>query len=140
MMKMSEIIYMGELRTKATHLRSGEVIITDAPVDNQGKGASFSPTDLAATSLGSCMLTVMGIVAQSRNIDLGIIKVDLFKVMAASPRRISEIHVNLLFENIFDEHTKRILEQTALNCPVAKSLHPGIVQKVTFDYGIVSRT
>jgi len=139
-MKTSEIIYTGELRTKATHLRSGEMIITDAPIDNQGKGASFSPTDLAATSLGSCMLTVMGIAAGGRNIDLGKIRVELFKVMAEAPRRISEIHVHLMFENDFDENTKRVLEQIALNCPVAKSLHPDISQKVTFDYGIASHS
>ncbi|MCC6685066.1 MAG: OsmC family protein [Bacteroidia bacterium] len=139
-MKTSEIIYTGELRTKATHLRSGEVIITDAPIDNQGKGASFSPTDLAATSLGSCMLTVMGIAARGRGIDLGIIRTELLKVMAEAPRRISEIHVHVIFENNFDENTRRVLEQTALNCPVAKSLHPDILQKVTFDYGIVSHS
>src|SRR5690348_127493 len=94
-MNTSKVRYVGNLRTKATHLRSGETIITDAPVDNHGKGEAFSPTDLVATATASCMVTTMGIVANRHSIDLGEIEVDVVKIMADNPRRIAEIHTHL---------------------------------------------
>lgn len=134
-MNTSEIIYTGELRTTCVHLKSGQQIITDAPVDNSGKGEAFSPTDLLATSLGTCMLTVMGIVAKRHNINMAGTKVEVLKVMADSPRRVSEIHVEMHFpKNNFTQKEKELLEHTALACPVAKSLHPDIKQKTRFHY------
>jgi uncharacterized OsmC-like protein len=129
----SQVVYQGELRNILTHLASGQSFITDAPLDNRGKGQAFSPTDLTATSLGACMLTVMGIKAADMNLDISETKVDILKNMAADPRRISGIKVVLTFPSgPFDEKTKNILEHTARTCPVAKSLHPDIVQDIQF--------
>lgn len=129
----SQIIYHGELRNTLTHLASGQSLITDAPVDNRGKGEAFSPTDLTATSLGACMLTVMGIKAADMAIDISGTIVDIQKMMAAEPRRISGIKVVLNFpDRYFDDKTRKILEHTALTCPVAKSLHPDILQDIHF--------
>lgn len=129
----SQIIYHGELRNTLTHLASGQSFITDAPVDNRGKGEAFSPTDLTATSLGACMLTVMGIKAADMAIDISGTIVDIQKMMAAEPRRISGIKVVLNFpDRYFDDKTRKILEHTALTCPVAKSLHPDILQDIHF--------
>jgi putative redox protein len=134
-MNTSEIIYKGELRTNAVHMRSGQQIITDAPLDNNGKGEAFSPTDLLATSLGSCMLTVMGIVSGRHNINMEGTKVDVVKVMADNPRRVSEVHVDIRFpKNTYSDKDKQLLENTALACPVAKSLHPDIKQKTRFHF------
>ncbi len=134
-MNTSEVIYKGNLRTTAIHLKSGQQIITDAPVDNNGKGEAFSPTDLLATSLGSCMLTVMGIVANRHNINLDGTKVEILKVMADNPRRVSEVHVDMHFpKNNYSDKDKQLLENTALTCPVAKSLHPDIKQKTRFHF------
>ena len=131
----SSIIYQGHLRTKATHLKSGEMLVTDAPTDNNGQGAYFSPTDLLATSLGSCMLTLMGIAADKKEFELGKIEVELTKVMGSDPRRVTQIIVQMKIQNVdFDVRKKRILETAALNCPVAKSLHPDIIQDVSFAY------
>lgn len=131
----SEVIYLGELRTEAIHLRSQNKITTDAPPDNQGKGAAFSPTDLAATSLASCMATVMGIFASRKNWNIDGTKFSVDKIMAENPRRISEIHITIRFphEN-FSNEEKKMLENTALTCPVAKSLHPDIKQIIQFNY------
>lgn len=134
-MHTSEVIYKGELRTTATHMKSGQQIITDAPLDNNGKGEAFSPTDLLATSLGTCMLTVMGIVAGRNNIKIDGTKVEILKVMAESPRRVSEIYLDMFFpKNNYAQKEKDLLEHTAINCPVAKSLHPDIKQKTRFHY------
>lgn len=131
----SEIIYTGQLHCKATHTKSGVVIETDAPTDNHGKGESFSPTDSVANALGTCMLTTMGIAANGRGIDIDNTTAKITKIMAAGPRRISEIHVEISFPpNPYSDEQKRLLEETALNCPVAKSVHPDIKQKVTFLY------
>ncbi len=129
----SQIIYHGELRNTLTHLASGQSFITDAPVDNRGKGEAFSPTDLTTTSLGACMLTVMGIKAADMAIDISGTIVDIQKMMAAEPRRISGIKVVVNFpDRYFDDKTRKILEHTALTCPVAKSLHPDILQDIHF--------
>lgn len=132
-MKIAEIIYTGELRTEAKHLRSGKIIITDAPPDNNGKGEAFSPTDLLATSLGNCMLTVMGIVAERHKLDIKGTRVEITKIMDSNPRRVVEIGVDMTFpQNGFSEKDRQLLENTALTCPVAKSLHPDLKQTVNF--------
>jgi uncharacterized OsmC-like protein len=130
-----EITYLGELRTEATHVHSGNKTITDAPLDNNGKAESFSPTDLLTASLGSCMITIMGIAAREHGIDIDGTTCSLTKVMASDPRRVGEIQVVLNFpkENYSDKE-KAILERSALTCPVAKSLHPDLVQRVSFNY------
>jgi len=134
-MKISSIEYLGGLRTSATHLRSGQTIITDAPPDNNGKGEAFSPTDLMSTSLGSCMLTVMGIVAERHQLNITGTKVDITKNMEANPRRVSEIVVEMTFpKNVFTDKEKQLLENAALTCPVAKSLHPDLKQTVIFNW------
>jgi uncharacterized OsmC-like protein len=119
----SKIVYLGNLRTEATHLRSGNKIITDAPVDNQGKGEAFSPTDLAATSLGSCIMTIMGIAAQRHEIDMTGTTAEVTKHMASNPRRIEKIEVNITMPNLaYTEKEKKILNRAAHYCPVALSL------------------
>ena len=131
----SEIIYKGSLRTEAKHLQSNTIIETDAPTDNQGKGERFSPTDLMATSLGTCMLTIMGIKARDMNISLDGTGVIIKKFMKPDPRRVSGIDVNFNFPSSLklNEKEKIILERAALTCPVAKSIHPDI--EVNVDFG-----
>ena len=127
--------YKSNLRTQAVHLKSGNAIITDAPTDNNGKGEAFSPTDLVAGSLSSCMMTIMGIVAVREQIDMSSLKADVTKVMAASPRRISEIHVTFEWPNTTATAQQlEKLKRAALTCPVALSLHPDIKQEVTFNF------
>ncbi|HVI45990.1 MAG TPA: OsmC family protein [Chitinophaga sp.] len=135
-MQTAEIIYNGELRTTATHVKSGTVIETDAPVDNNGKGERFSPTDLVASALGSCMLTIMGIKARDNNWNIDGTKVSILKIMGTEPRRITGINVVFDFPagHNLDEKAKTILERAAHACPVAKSIHPDIVQDVTFNW------
>lgn len=132
----SQIIYKGALRTEATHLQSNTVIETDAPTDNQGKGERFSPTDLLATSLGNCMMTIMGIKARNMNIDLTDTKIDITKIMKAEPRRVSDVKVTFHFPSSLklDEKQQTILENAARTCPVAKSIHPDIEQDITFNW------
>ncbi len=131
----SEIIYQGQLRTSAVHLKSGNEIITDAPVDNHGKGEAFSPTDLVATALGSCMLSIMGIYANQHNLAIEGTRASITKVMAAEPRRISEVHVHMYIPSgTLTDIERKKLENVALTCPVAKSLHPDIKQEVVFEY------
>lgn len=134
-MAASKITYTGDLRTSSVHLKSGMEIITDAPVDNQGKGEAFSPTDLLATSLGNCMLTIVGIAARNHGFSIDGTTAEITKVMGENPRRVTEIHVNLQFPaNNFSEKDKAIIERSAKTCPVAYSLHPDIVQEITFSY------
>ncbi|MFT3844143.1 MAG: OsmC family protein [Lacibacter sp.] len=132
----SSILYKGDLRTEATHLFSGSVIETDAPLDNQGKAQRFSPTDLVATALGSCMLTIMGIKARDMNIDLTGVTIDILKHMKSDPRRISAVDVTFTFPATLqlEEKEKIILQNAALTCPVAKSLHTDIEQNVVFNW------
>ena len=130
-----ETIYLGELRTEATHVFSGNKTITDAPLDNKGKAESFSPTDLLSASLGSCMITIMGIAAREHGIDIDGTTCSITKSMAAEPRRVSEIAIELNFpKGDYTEKEKTILERAALTCPVAKSLHPDLYQNVTFNF------
>ncbi|MEO7393605.1 MAG: OsmC family protein [Chitinophagaceae bacterium] len=132
----STVVYNGNLRTTCTHLKSGDFFETDAPTDNYGKGERFSPTDLMATSLATCMITVMGIKARTMDFDLNDIKVEVLKIMKADPRRIGGIeltfHIPDSLKNI-DEKTKIILKKTGDTCPVMKSIHPDIEVKV--DWG-----
>ncbi len=119
----SKVIYQGNLRTEATHLKSGNTIITDAPTDNHGKGEAFSPTDLAATSLASCILTIMGITADKRGIDMSGASAEVTKVMASNPRRIQQIVINIYMPaNNYSDSEKKILEKAAHHCPVGLSL------------------
>lgn len=132
----SQIIYKGELRTAATHLQSGSVIETDAPTDNQGKGELFSPTDLVATALGACMVTTMGIKARTMDIALDGTRLDVTKVMASDPRRISKIVVHMFFPPTLnlDDKQKEILERTARTCPVERTLHPDVELDMQFNW------
>lgn len=134
-MSTSTLIYTGNLSTEAIHTRSGSKITTDAPVDNKGKGQNFSPTDLLATSLASCMLTIMGIAAEKHQINMGFPEAEVLKAMDSAPRRVKEIQILIRFpQSKLDEKSKNILEKAALTCPVALSLNPEIVQNVSFKY------
>lgn len=127
--------YLGQLRTGATHIQSLNKIITDAPTDNNGKGEAFSPTDLVAGSLCSCMMTIMGIIARRHEFDLDGMKGEVTKVMASEPRRISEVHINFIWPNPSeDKIVLAKLKNGALTCPVAKSLHSDIKQVINFDF------
>lgn len=130
----SVVKYLGSLRTEATHMKSGQKIITDAPVDNHGLGQFFSPTDLAATSLASCMMTIMGIAADHHNITLTDVSASVVKVMASNPRRIAKIKIIITIGDPLNEKEQMILEKAALNCPVALSLHPDIIREIHFEY------
>jgi putative redox protein len=129
--------YLGQLRTEATHLQSGTHIITDAPTDNHGRGEGFSPTDLVAAALGSCMMTIMGIVAHRDGLDLSHSTIDITKVMTAElPRTIAKIVVVMTMKSatVLDKATQSKFERAAHTCPVALSLHPDIEQDVTFNW------
>lgn len=128
----SEVIYLGDLRTKSTHLASQSEILSDAPIDNNGKGEAFSPTDYVANALASCMLTIMGIKARDMGIDISQSRAEVTKTMASDPRRIAEIEVRLLMSVQADKKTQTILENAAKTCPVGKSLHPDVAQNITF--------
>jgi putative redox protein len=132
----STVIYEGELRTVATHIQSGSKIETDAPVDNQGKGQRFSPTDLVATALGTCMSTVMGIKARDMEIDLKGMEISIEKIMKTDPRRIGGINLTFHFPESLhlDEKQMAIMERTANTCPVIYSLHPDLAVQVVFNW------
>ncbi|RAW03044.1 OsmC family protein [Pseudochryseolinea flava] len=128
-------IYLGGLRTEATHLRSGNKIITDAPPDNNGRGEAFSPTDLTCASLNSCMMTLMGILAERESIDLTGLTSEIVKVMASNPRKIAEIHITFTHASLnATDAQKEKLKRAALTCPVALSLSDSLVQKVEFNF------
>lgn len=127
--------YTGELHTEATHLASGAIIATDAPTDNQGKGEAFSPTDLLSASLASCMMTIMGIAARTHGLSIDGMTAQITKIMAAEPRRVGEIVIKFTMPAInYSEKERRILENAAHTCPVAKSLHPDLTQTIQFIY------
>ncbi|MCX8079633.1 MAG: OsmC family protein [Bacteroidia bacterium] len=131
----SLVEYQGGLRTMATHMKSGQQIITDAPTDNQGKGEAFSPTDLLATSLACCALTIMGIKARANGFPEPTgVKMEVSKVMADAPRRVKEIRLKIIIpENLhYSEKEKKILENVVKQCPVAQSIHPDI--QVTYEF------
>ncbi len=136
-MATSKITYLGDLRTAATHLHSNTDIITDAPIDNNGKGEAFSPTDLVATALGSCMMTIMGIFAKNHNIDLKGSEIEITKIMTSElPRRIDKIIVNFNMQSatVLSETDKKKLEKAAHTCPVALSLKVEIKQEIIFNW------
>lgn len=132
----SEVIYLGDLRTQSTHLASQASIVSDAPIDNNGKGEAFSPTDYVANALASCMLTIMGIKARELNIDISQSRAEVTKIMQEEPRKIGEVQVRIFMSISADKKTQTILENVARACPVAKSLHPDIQQKITFIWKI----
>lgn len=133
-MTTSTVTYEGNLRTSAIHLQSNNQIITDAPTDNHGRGEAFSPTDLLATSLASCMLTVMGIKAESMGLDLTGTTANVNKIMATEPRRVAQIDVQVKVKGVGEEKDQIILKNTALTCPVAKSLHPDLLQNIQIEF------
>ncbi len=128
--------YLGALRTEIEHLQSGNKVITDAPLDNNGKGEFFSPTDLFSSSLGSCMLTIMGMSANSYGFSIDGTTVEIEKIMAANPRRVAEIIIDFHFPKgvKYSEKERRLIESAARTCPVANSLHPDIIKTVHFNY------
>lgn len=130
-----ETKYLGDLRTQALHVRSGNTLITDAPVDNKGKGEAFSPTDLLATSLGSCMMTIIGIAAKTHGFPVNGTILRITKIMAENPRRIAEVIVEFKFPvNNYSEKEKAIIENAARTCPVARSLHSDLKQTIIFNF------
>ena len=134
-MPTSEVTYIGELRVKSVYVFSGNEIITDAPLDNQGKAQAFSPTDLLATSLANCMLTIMGIAARTHQFSIDGTRAEVTKTMASDPRRVSAIEVKLFFpKNNYSDKEKKIIENAAHTCPVAYSLHPDIKQDISFNF------
>ena len=130
-----ENTYVGDLRTSSKHIKSGQEIITDAPVDNNGKGKAFAPTDLVSSALCSCMTTVMGICAEKGGFKMPNSIARIKKIMNSDPRKIKEIHIELNFEeNSLTDIQKNKLESVGRNCPVAKSLHPDIKQNIIFNF------
>ncbi|WKZ59204.1 MAG: OsmC family protein [Cyclobacteriaceae bacterium] len=128
-------VYKGDLRTESVHTRSGSVVITDAPVDNNGKGEAFSPTDLVCTALSTCMLTTMAIWAEREGIDLKGMHVEVIKIMASNPRKIAEIQVKLRKPNLVASPTQKDrLKEIAHTCPVALSLHDSVKQTIQFEF------
>lgn len=130
-----ETVYSGQLRTEAKHIQSGNKLITDAPTDNQGKGEAFSPTDLLATSLGSCMLTIMGIAANTQGFSIDGTTINITKIMASEPRRVGEVICEFNFPDIsYTEKQKKIIRNASDTCPVSKSLHPDLKQTIIFNF------
>lgn len=134
-MKSMQSEYLGQLRTKNLHLKSGQEVITDAPTDNNGKGEAFSPTDLVCAALNSCMITIMGIKARSEGLSIEGMTSEIVKEMSANPRKISRIAITFTHDNLeASAHQKEMLKKAALTCPVALSLDPNIKQDVTFNF------
>lgn len=134
-METATLEYLGDLQLRATHIKSGQSFVTDAPVDNNGKGAAFSPTDLMATSLGLCMITIMGIAAANSDFSIDGTKARVTKIMASDPRRVGEVIVELDFPaNNYSEKVKQIIRQCAKICPVSQSLHPDLKQTIIFNF------
>lgn len=133
-MATSIVRYLGELRTSCMHMQSGTEILTDAPTDNHGKGEAFSPTDLVATSLGSCMVSIMAIKSKDLDLELKGSTVEVTKIMQAEPRKIARIEVILNMSVATSDKNKTILERSAMTCPVFLSLHPDIEKAVTFNW------
>jgi len=132
---IATVEYVGDLRTKGVHLKSGNTITTDAPIDNQGKGEAFSPTDLVSAALSSCMMTIMGQVANREGVDMKGLKTDVVKVMAANPRKIAEIKIAFSHPNLkATTIQKQKLENAARTCPVALSLSESLTQTITFNW------
>lgn len=134
-METAKTKYLGELRTEILHIRSGSIIVTDAPVDNKGKGEKFSPTDMVAAALGSCIYTIMGIAAREHKFSIDGGTCTITKIMAENPRRIGEIKIDFDFTgNEYTDKQKTILQTCVKNCPVARSLKEDINQNVTLHF------
>lgn len=130
----SKITYLGDLRTTSTHLQSGTEILTDAPTDNHGKGEAFSPTDLVANALGSCMVSIMAIKSKDLDLDLKGSTVEMTKVMQAEPRKIAKIVIVLNMSIATTDKNKTILERAAMTCPVFLSLNTDIEKEISFNW------
>jgi len=130
----SKIKYLGQFRTESVHVQSGATILSDAPIDNQGQGAAFSPTDLVANALGSCMMTIMGIKARDLEIDLVGTTLEVTKVMQAEPRKIGAIHISIHSPFQPNEKEQVVLERAAFTCPVFLSLHPEMEKSIVFHW------
>lgn len=130
----SKVTYLGDLRTSSIHILSGNEIVSDAPLDNNGKGEAFSPTDTVANALASCMFTVMGIKARDLEVDFSGSTAEVTKIMGTDPRRITGIKINFQFSINPDDKTKTVLERTAKTCPVWYSLHPDIEKDIEFHW------
>ena len=127
--------YLGELRTQAEHVKSGNHFQTDAPVDNNGKGETFSPTDTVAAALGSCMMTVMAIAGEKKGLNMDGMRLETTKIMSAEPRRISRLKVDFFWDDCpVSDQEKEWLKDLGRNCPVALSLHPELKQEITFHF------
>ena len=133
-MSTSKIIYKNNLRTEAQHIASGQKIITDAPLDNNGKGEAFSPTDLVATALASCMITIMAIAAEKNGINISETSASVKKNMGTNPRTISDVVIDIKMSKDLALKDRKRLEKAALACPVHKSLHPDMNKEITFSY------
>ena len=133
-MSTSTILYKKNLRTEATHTASGQVILTDAPIDNNGRGEAFSPTDLVATALASCMITIIAIAAEKNNIDVSKTSANVKKIMGVNPRTISDIVIDIKMSKDLAQKDRMRLEKAALACPVHKSLHPNMNKEIIFTY------
>ena len=130
----SKVTYLGDLRTSSVHLQSGTEILSDAPKDNHGKGEAFSPTDLLANALGSCMISIMAIKSRDLDLDLTGSTIDVTKIMQAEPRKIAKIEIVMNMSIAADEKNRTILERVAMNCPVLLSLNPDIEKDITFHW------
>lgn len=131
---LSTVTYLGDLRTSSTHLQSGEKILTDAPVDNHGKGEAFSPTDMVTNATASCMFTIMAIKATAMGLELKGSKAEVFKEMRENPRMISKITIRFYMDVQVDEKQRIVLERAAMTCPVFLSLHVDIVKDIHFEW------
>lgn len=133
------MVYTGDLRTEATHVKSGQTFVTDAPVDNKGKGEAFSPTDLLATSLGACAITTVGIAAQTHGFEIDGTTVKITKIMASDPRRVSEVIVEFDFPAFsYSDKEKAIIRHTINTCPVSQSLNPSLTQTFILNFSDVA--
>ena len=130
----SKITYLGDLRTSSIHIQSGTEILSDAPTDNNGKGEAFSPTDLVANALGSCIMTIMAIKANDLGVDLKNTTIEVTKIMQTEPRRIAKIIIAMHLPFVESSKNKTILERVAMNCPVLLSLNPVIEKEITFNW------
>ncbi len=131
---LSKIVYQGDLRTESVHIQSGEKIITDAPVDNHGKGQAFSPTDMVTNAAAACAMTIMAIKAAELNIDLKNSIAQVYKEMQSDPRRIKKITIHFEMRGTSDQKQKTVLERAAMHCPVFLSLHPEVEKEITFKW------
>jgi uncharacterized OsmC-like protein len=130
----SKVTYLGDLRTSSVHIQSGAEILSDAPIDNNGKGEAFSPTDTVANALATCMMTIMGIKARDLALDLKDSTAEVLKSMNAEPRRIGAVEIVFHLQGTADQKNKTILERAAMTCPVFLSLHPEIEKRITFNW------